>query len=317
MRRVAGIEPEPLFARHRYVKSAVLPRTSTEAAERLCTPQPAPRCGGRVAAPLQQWVKSIRCGDSRRSQRHSRALAPGFGSTGFNPAPHNRIGLLNAAAEAGRIESFTLSIWIMPNCDFYAVPEDHEQLLDWLLREGTCRIFELSSEFEMPLREFCTVKDVVSEFSRTYSNGDKWNTVHLQLYVLGAGPPFVPRRVPLDPRSCNGATFRFVAEGWGLVQLYLGALGKGGVKDSHTNHNSIKRAEAWAPVIPEMQSVELWDFKKIAAFSSRLNRQISKMGIAKIASRAVLPGALRLWEEGVSLLPFHHDGSVSLVRKNA
>ncbi len=210
-----------------------------------------------------------------------------------------------------------LGDWIMPNCDFYAVPPDHEQLLDWLLREGTCRIFELSSKLEEPLREFCTVADVLSEFSSTYSNGDKYNTVHLQLYVLNAGPPFIPRRVSLDPQKCDGATFRFVAEGWGLVQLYLGSLGKRGLHDSHTNHNSMKRAEAWAPVKPEMRSFESWDFKKITAFSSRLNRQIRKMGIAKIASRAVLPGALRLWEEGVPLLPFHHDGPVSLLRKEA
>jgi hypothetical protein len=205
----------------------------------------------------------------------------------------------------------------MPNCDFYGVSEDHEQLLDWLLRQGACRVYELSSDFETPLREFLTVEDVMSQFFRTYSNGNRGDTVHLQLYVLGAGPPFVPHRIPLDPRACDGATFRYVAEGWGLVQLYLAAVGSGGLKNSHTNHNSVKRAEVWAPVRSEMQPVESWDFKRITAFSSRLNRQIRKMGIAKIGSRAVLPGALALWEQGVSLLPFAQGGSVALVRADA
>lgn len=205
----------------------------------------------------------------------------------------------------------------MPNCDFYAIPEDHEPLLDWLVRERICRIFELASDFEMALREFHTVDDVMSQFSRTYSNGNSWDTVHLQLYVLGAGPPFVPRRVSLDPRACDGATFRYAAEGWGLVQLYLGAIGSGGLKNSHTNHNSLKRAEAWGSVKPDMQPVESCDFKKISAFSSRLNRQIKKLGIAKIGSRPVLPGALKLWERGVSLLPFHADGSIAVVRTDA
>lgn len=202
----------------------------------------------------------------------------------------------------------------MPNCDFYAVPGDHEALLDWLVREKTCRIFELSSDLEKPLREFLTVEDVMSQFSRTYPNGKVWHTVYLQLYVLGAGPQFVPRRVSLNPTACDGATFRYAADGWGLVQLYLGAIGDGGLKSSHTNHNGVKRAQAWCSVSPERNPVESWDFKRITAFSSRLNRQIRSLAIAKIGSRAVLPGALKLWEAGVSLLPFHPDGSNVVVR---
>jgi len=42
----------------------------------------------------------------------------------------------------------------MANCDFYATPADHRHLLHWLFEEGTCRVFELSSDFEQPLKEF-------------------------------------------------------------------------------------------------------------------------------------------------------------------
>lgn len=205
----------------------------------------------------------------------------------------------------------------VPNCDFYAALEDHELLLDWLFRESTCRVFELSSDFETPLREFRAVADVLAQFTRAYPNGRRWHTVHLQLHVLGAGPPFVPTRVTLDPRACQGATFRFVARGWGLVQLYLSVPDATGLMNSHTNHNSRKRAETWASVTPEAQSVGSWDFKRVTAFSSRLNRQVKKMGVARIASRAVLPGALRLWEGGVPLLPFRPDGPLQLVRNGA
>ncbi len=186
-----------------------------------------------------------------------------------------------------------------------------------MLRERGCRLFELASDFEMPLREFHTADDVMSQFSRTHSNGDTSKVVHLQLYVLGAGPQFVPRRVSLNPSACNGATFRYAAHGWGLIQLYLGTIGNGGIKNSHTNHNSLKRAKAWASATPDLHPVESWDFTKITAFSSRLNRQIRNMRVAKIGSRAILPGALRLWEQGVSLLPFRRDSSVEVVRTDA
>ena len=108
----------------------------------------------------------------------------------------------------------------MPNCDFYATPDDHEHLLHWLFEEGACKVFELSSDFEQPLREFSTTNEVLTQFDRTYRTGEKWHTVHLQLYVIGASPPFVPRRVQLNPENCNGATFRYSADGWGLVQKF-------------------------------------------------------------------------------------------------
>lgn len=205
----------------------------------------------------------------------------------------------------------------MPNCDFYATTNDHEELLHWLFEEATCRLFELSSDFEQPLKEFHSVDEVLAQFERTYKNGERWSNVHLQLYVLGASPPFVPKRISLDPEACDGATFRYAAEGWGLVQLYLGSQTTRGLNDSHTNHNTQKRAEAWAPAIAEMQAVSLWDFKRITAFSSRLNRQVRKLSVAKIGSRPVLPGALKLWHEGVALLPFHRDNPAVSLHPNA
>lgn len=80
----------------------------------------------------------------------------------------------------------------MPNCDFYATPEDHEGLLAWLLAEGACEIHELGSDFGQPLRRFHSAAQVLEQFERRHPDGRKWRAVHLQLYVLGAGPPFAP-----------------------------------------------------------------------------------------------------------------------------
>ena len=192
----------------------------------------------------------------------------------------------------------------MPNCDFYATRQDQEPLLSWIFSEGACRVFELASDVGEPLKEFHSASEVLAEFDRVYSNGAAWHTVHLQLYVNGASPPFVPRRIELDPKLCKGATFRHGAEGWGLVQLYLAAPTEQGLDNSHTNHNSQMRAQSWAPIIANKDATESWDFKKISAFSARLNRQIKKLSVAKIGSQSVLPGALALWDTGVLLGPF-------------
>jgi hypothetical protein len=202
----------------------------------------------------------------------------------------------------------------MPNCNFYATPKDHEVLLHWLFEEATCRVFELASDFEQPLKEFRSTDEVISQFERTHSTGVNWHQIYLQLYVLGAAPPFVPKRISLNPEACNGATFRYGAEGWGLVQLYLGAESKHGIEMSHTNHNSQKRAEVWASTITNMQEPSLWDFKKVTAFSSRLNRQIKKLSVAKVGSCLILPNAFKLRQAGTLLVGIHHNAPIAVIR---
>jgi hypothetical protein len=192
----------------------------------------------------------------------------------------------------------------MPNCDFYATPEDHAELLAWLFAETGCRVFELYSDFGKPLREFESPQGVLSQFQRCYSTGAPWDTVCLQLFVVGAGPAFFPRRIDLNPKYCEGATFRFVAEGWGLIQLYLSDARIAPTESSHTNHNSKKRAEAWAPTSDNPAGPAEWDFERITSFSSRLNRQIKKRAVGKLGSRPVLPGAMKVWQSGLPLSPF-------------
>lgn len=192
----------------------------------------------------------------------------------------------------------------MPNCDFYGTADDHRGILDFLFGDKSCDVFELASDFESPLRQFVKSSDVLDQFQRSYPNGKSWHSVHLQLNVKGAGPTFKPRRVDLNPKVCDGATFRYEADGWGLVQLYLATTVGNSLGNSHTNHNTLKRAAKWTSVHESTDPPSAWDFAKISAFSSRLNRQIRKAKVAKLRSRVVLPGALNAWDQGVVLSPY-------------
>ena len=190
----------------------------------------------------------------------------------------------------------------MPNCDFYGTLDDHAALLNWLFEGEACHVYELYSDFEHPLRRFSNSSDVVAQFDRRHRTGEKWSEVHLALYVLGAGPAFVPRHVLLDARVCDGATYRYAAKGWGLVQLYLGGLTPANsLRSSHTNH--FTQAKAWAQAGTGQPVPDSWDFKKITSFSSRLNRHIRKRRVGESGGRAILPGAHQLWQAGATLLP--------------
>lgn len=91
----------------------------------------------------------------------------------------------------------------MPHCSFFGIPDDHAVLLKWLFDEGTCHVYESDSDPGRPLGRFLSSSQVITEFDRTYDTGEKLKKVHLNLYVLGASPPFVPRRVSLNPKACD------------------------------------------------------------------------------------------------------------------
>jgi hypothetical protein len=203
----------------------------------------------------------------------------------------------------------------MPNCDFYATIDDHRELLDWLFSESTCDVYESYSDFGTDLMKFSSPSEVLAQFERRYETGEKWKSVELQLYVSGAGPTFQPRRVAVNPKFCNGATYRYAAEGWGLVQLYLSRPTQDGLDGSHTNHFTQKGAAAKAATEEARADVDCWDFKRITAFSSRLNRQIRRLSVGKLNSRPVLAGGLAIWESGCSLRPF--EAAQSLVTLHA
>jgi hypothetical protein len=196
----------------------------------------------------------------------------------------------------------------MPNCDFYGVRDDHRELLDWLFAEGTCEVHELASRPGEALRRFVSADDVLSEFDRTRPNGRPLDTVHLQLYVLGAGPPFATRRIEFNPAKVLGPLFRHDAEGWGLVQLYLAIPANGKLAASHTNHNTRARALQWSSSYSQLGPVDAWDFERITRFSSRLNRRIKSQARAKSGSRVVLAHAfaaaetVRISPEGPALV---------------
>ncbi|MEH0985890.1 hypothetical protein [Micromonospora sp. CPCC 205556] len=170
----------------------------------------------------------------------------------------------------------------MPNLDFYAADDDWSALLEALFDLGSFRVFESDSEPGSELREFSSAADVAAA-----SRGR-----HLALFVVGSGPEPVVRRIDLLPGLPGALTFRYCCEGWGLVQLYYGGpVGAQELRWSHTNHNSQKRASAWAAAVPRLGDPAAWDWAAVTSASSKLNRVVRRMAVSKIGSHPVLPNA--------------------------
>ncbi|GLX94784.1 hypothetical protein [Herbidospora sp. NBRC 101105] len=128
----------------------------------------------------------------------------------------------------------------MPNLDFYAAEDDWAAVIEVVFDIGLFRVFERASEPGRELREFHDPLDVP----------DSRPARHLALFVVGSGPDPVARRVDRHP---GDTTFHYVYEGRGIVQLdYGGLYGPHELRSTHTNHNTEKRAFAWAAALPSL-----------------------------------------------------------------
>lgn len=194
----------------------------------------------------------------------------------------------------------------MPNCDFFACGEDHRLILEFLIADGQCDLWELSS---LPGEE-CRKFESLDDFERRYGFSD-WNsintTMHLNLYPHNAGGQLNLRRVDLKSASAPDKAFRINAEGWGMVQLYLEAPRKGFLWSSHTNHNSETRARNWASTVIDMGDPSEWNWTVVNSFSRRLNSFIRKSAVDKVHSHVVLPKAYAMRSTGMGFWPWDGD----------
>jgi len=188
----------------------------------------------------------------------------------------------------------------MPNIDFYAAGADFPSVLTYVFKQSTCRVFESYSPPSQEIAEFESIDDLSARYPIGVCRGSG-PSVQLALVPPGASHQFSIRRISLRPELCDGQTFRYTVEGWGLIHLHLGGIGPQGLVTSHSNHNTEARARKWSETYPEFGPVEIWNWRETTAVSSALNRFIrTKLATYKLGSRPVLPDAAAAFAAGLA-----------------
>lgn len=183
--------------------------------------------------------------------------------------------------------------------DFFADETDKIEVLNFIFRETDLQVFDHASAYGQKISEYKTTEEIVSKFD--LRNGDKF-AVTFQLWTPRLKGDLIFRKVDLDPKRCNGHTFRYSTDGWGLIQLYFGGVKHNELNLSHIGHQSEKRALAWSSNHPEMGQVEKWDWREVEKVARGLKYQIhNKMTKRKIGSVGILVGADKLEEQGIKL----------------
>lgn len=187
--------------------------------------------------------------------------------------------------------------------DFYADSEDAINVLGYIFHETDLQLFDSYSDFGRTIETYKSVAQITEAFNlergRAYS-------IHLKLWSpRHKGRPIL-RRLEIDPAKCDGHTFRYSSNGWGLIQLYFYGVTKNGLSPSHIGHFEERGAFAREGIPDFMGCAGDWDWSEIRRTSRKLKYHIqTKLAGGKVSatdSRDVLPGAKKLFDSGITRL---------------
>ena len=183
--------------------------------------------------------------------------------------------------------------------DFFADKGDKTSVLDFIFRETVLQVFDHYSSYGQEISQYKSTVEISRRFDLEKGRP---SSVVFNLWAPDFGGLVQFQRVALNPKYCNGSTFRYATRGWGLIQLHFGGLNENILYHSHIGHFNEAGALRSEAVNKENGKVSLWDWKAIEQVSRKLKYQIhNKMAVRKIGSYGVLPGAEDLSTGGVKL----------------
>lgn len=194
----------------------------------------------------------------------------------------------------------------MPNCDFYAVGDDHRAILKFVFDELACDVYELGSEPGRTCAQFRSLDEIMSLYRFT-DWAEQNRSLLLQLHPHDAGGKVTFKETILKYPASPDKAVTYSSQGWGLIQLYLQPPRKGILQNSHTNHNSETRAHNWHSTITDMGNPSEWNWPAVNRCSRRLNSFIRKSAVDQVHSQVVLPQAQSMRASGLKFWPWDRD----------
>ena len=171
----------------------------------------------------------------------------------------------------------------MPNCNFYALPDDWLDVVRFIFSNDGWILYELASELDCEVRAFRSAIEVEALLQPTREH------YNFMLYSPDMGGRVEFRRITLNPDAVPGKTFRYSTEGAGLILFYVAQPHEGRLRVSHTNHISKQGAEKWS--LARSDTDPDWNWPHVTSMSNRLNRHIRSLAVAKHGSQPILAGA--------------------------
>ena len=126
--------------------------------------------------------------------------------------------------------------------DFFADTKDKIDILDFIFKNTDLLIYDHYSPFGQEINVYKNTDQISSKFD--LNKGGQF-AFTFQLWSQRFKGDIIYKRIELDPKKCNGYTYRYSTEGWGLIQLYFGGLQNNILHHSHIGHFNEKGALKW------------------------------------------------------------------------
>ncbi|WP_298518177.1 hypothetical protein [uncultured Kordia sp.] len=118
-----------------------------------------------------------------------------------------------------------------------------------------------------------------SEFQHYFENGIANGKVHFGfgIYHPESKGKFFTSKIALDPKYCNGNTFRYRIDGWAIIAIHLDLQNGENQMECNISVNSKERAKDWNNTNPEFGNPELWDWKFVKSNAQKIINQLKKV----------------------------------------
>jgi hypothetical protein len=152
--------------------------------------------------------------------------------------------------------------------------ERFTELVEFVFELGAPVVFHVYSAYGQPLYSFRTASELIANIESAFATGQK--SFHFALHYPDTKGHVAERKITLDPKKCDGHTWRYTVEGWGLIQLH-GDMRRASAIECRVAINTQKRAEAWANTYPDFRDPGLWDWGAVQRHAGRIIRKMKKI----------------------------------------
>ncbi|NRD22377.1 hypothetical protein HNV10_03935 [Winogradskyella litoriviva] len=148
------------------------------------------------------------------------------------------------------------------------------ELIEFILSDSKTELYESYSEMENELVRISNFSEFKDYFE--HSTTEKKRQLGFGIYNPESKGKFTITKLKLDPKYCNGKTYRNRIDGWGIIYVHLNLLNTENEIECRISVNSRKRAENWKSTNPEFGNPELWDWKIIESNARKIIKQLKK-----------------------------------------
>ncbi|MDV7141015.1 hypothetical protein R3X28_19185 [Maribacter sp. TH_r10] len=148
------------------------------------------------------------------------------------------------------------------------------ELIEFILSDSKTEFYESYSEME---KELIRIKDL-TEFKDYFQKGISEGKTQFGfgIYNPETKGKFSISKMKLNPKYCNGKTFRYRIDGWAIIFIHLDLQNDKNNIECNVSVNSKTRAENWKSTNPEFGNPELWEWKIIESNARKIISRLKK-----------------------------------------